>query len=68
MESARRRNAIDFGLGAFEVDNPTPEVEELNRRFVAGKITNAERVVMLLALRKTSGRAILHCALPPNVR
>jgi hypothetical protein len=50
-ERARRKAAVDYARGSvrlegFELD---PEVEELNRRYVAGELTSEELTRAILA-------------------
>jgi hypothetical protein len=51
-ERAKRQRAVDFARGSvrFEGFILSPEVEELNRRFVEGELTSDEHVAETLRL------------------
>ena len=51
-ERVRRKEAVDFARGSvrFEGFHLSPEAEDLNMRFVAGKITISEHVQMTRVL------------------
>jgi len=51
-ERAKRQRAVDFARGSvrFEGFILSPEVEELNRRFIEGELTSDEHVAETLRL------------------
>ena len=51
-ERAKRQRAVDFARGSVRFDGfiLSPEVEELNRRFVEGELTSDEHVAETLRL------------------
>jgi len=51
-ERTKRQCAVDFARGSvrFEGFILGPEVEELNRRFIAGELTSEEHVAEILRL------------------
>lgn len=51
-ERAKRQRAVDFARGSvrFEGFVLSPEVEELNRRFIEGELTSDEHVAGTLRL------------------
>jgi len=51
-ERAKRQRAVDFARGSvrFEGFILSPEVEELNRRFIEGELTSEEHVAETLRL------------------
>ncbi len=50
-ERARRQEAVDYGRGSVRLEGLTMSeyAEELNRRYVAGEITSAERSTAIRA-------------------
>ena len=55
-ERARRQRAVDFGRGSVELSGGkiTPEAEALNRRYVAGELSETDHIEALL----THGRSL----------
>lgn len=50
-ERARRQRLVDFGRGSVELSGGqiTPEAEALNRRYVAGELSETDHMEALLA-------------------
>ena len=57
-ERAKRQRAVDFARGSvrFEGFILSPEVEELNRRFIEGELTSDEHVAETLRLYDSTFR------------
>lgn len=54
-ERACRQRAVDFGRGSVELSGGqiTPEAEALNRRFVAGEVSDTDHIEALLTLARS---------------
>lgn len=54
-ESARRKAAVDYARGSVRLEGFIPSAfsDELDRRYIAGEITRAEKTAMLLAHHKS---------------
>ena len=50
-DSARRREAVDYSRASVRLEGfvLTPFAEDLNRRYIAGEITDDEQTALLLA-------------------
>jgi hypothetical protein len=50
-ERARRKAAVDYARGSVRLEGfiLSPFAEDLNRRYIDGEITSAEKIALLLA-------------------
>ena len=54
-ERARRQEAVDYARGSARLEGfiVSPEVEEMNRRYIDGEMTSQELTAAILAFCKT---------------